>query len=1315
MDRVVSRLTAIAAVTLLAFSLRAQPASETAANSLSPEWVSTFDWRLIGPANMSGRIVDLAVYEANPKIYYVASASGGLLKTVNNGVTFEHQFDHESSVSIGDVAVAATNPDIVWVGTGEQNPRNSVSWGDGVYKSTDGGKTWENMGLRDSFQIGRVLIHPENPDIVLVGALGRLWGPSQERGVYRTTDAGKTWNRTLFIDDKSGIIDMAFDPNDPTIVLAASWERQRDEFDTNDPAKRWGPGSGLYRSEDNGQTWTPVTEGLPTVDKGRMSIEFSGSNPGTVYLLVDTVRIGEGLPNAGYGGLNGTDADAGARLTQIVEEGPAAKAGLKENDVVISIAGERIVRYDDLLSAIRVREAGTVLPVEVVRDGKILEVELTLGENPNPNRKPFERDLGGQRESIQDQQGPDGLETGGLFRSDDHGKTWTRINSINPRPMYFSKVYADPSDDNYLWILGIPLSKSEDNGKTWTRDGTPDIVHVDHHALWIDPNDGEHLLLGNDGGLYVSYDRGKTFDHLNHFAIGQAYHVAVDNRPLYNVYAGYQDNGSWGGPNRTRGGEGPYNSDWFRVGGGDGFVCAIDETDPDQIYAESQEGGMTRLNLRTGERGGIRPRAPRGVQYRFNWKTPYLLSHHNSEIFYAAGNFVFRSLHKGDDIKQISPEITRTRRGSATALDESPLDADLLMVGTDDGALWVTNDGGANWENIIYPFDESAYPEVVEDTSASVGEADNPQRGGPGGFAGRGGPGAPGGPGTPGGPGGRRFDLMARFDANSDGKLQFSEAPERMLENMKVFDEDKDEALSAEELEKWREFQRASGGPGGAPGGERPARGQRAPQPEAQAEGGEARPEEAPAAEAGGASPEETPAAEPVEHPATEPQPESVPAAEAEPEAPAAEPETPVFHPELVGTWEGSMQGRRGGGRPGGPPPFTIYITDVDETTINVQVDTGFLNGMGKATAPTEPGQPFNFSIEGGQGRVDFAAKLEGDALVGSFTAGEGQFTAEWRATRKTEGASAEPAGPKFSELVPGPRRVQSIEWSKFSRERVYVVLDGHYANDDEPYVSVSNDAGKTWASLRANLPKGSTRVLREDLENEDLLYLGTEFGLYVSIDRGKNWTKFHSDLPTVAIHEVAQHATSGEIIVGTHGRSLWALDVTPLRQMTGDAMTANVQLYRPNDVTLWSMTSERGRGASRWFAGENPVREAHVYFSVRRPTDVSIEIRDVSDKVVRQLELPEDAGRPGLHRVDWDLRRDPPAGGARNVRFRRGGWVEPGTYRVVLTAGDVTLSSLLRVDNDPDMGGDVFNVESFTTEFYGEEELEGRPESETD
>ena len=1272
--RISGALTVLVAALGMCGSAGAQ--GEPGKPALDGAWLDNMDWRLIGPANMSGRIIDVEVYEANPKIYYVGSAGGGLIKTVNNGVTFDMLFQHESSMSIGDVAVAADDPDLVWIGTGEHNPRNSVSWGDGVYKSTDGGKTWKNMGLTKTFQIGMVLVHPKNHDTVFVGALGRLWGPNEDRGLYRTTDGGATWEKVLYIDDKTGIIDMAFHPTNPDIMLAAAWERQRDEFDTNDPATRWGPGSGLYRTEDGGTTWTKITAGLPTADMGRMGMDFSGVNPDTVFMLVDSVRIGEGIPNPGFLGMNGESADVGARLTNIVKDGPAEKAGLKEGDIVLRFGDEPVLSYDDLLAAVAVRPAGTAAVAQVVRAGELVDVDVTLGEHPQPNQKPFERDLGGQRESIQDQQGPDGHETGGLFKSVDAGKTWTRINSVNPRPIYFSKFYVDPSDDNRMWILGVPLSKSSDGGKTWTRDGTPDIVHVDHHSMWIDPKDGEHLILGNDGGLYVSYDRGASFEHLNKFVISQLYHVAVDNQALYMVYGGLQDNGSWGGPNRTRGSDGPYNEDWFRIGGGDGFICQVDPQDPAQLYSESQNGGIGSINLRTGARTFVRPRPERGTEYRWNWKTPFMLSHHNGQILYAAGNFVFRSFAKGTDIKRLSPEITRTRRGSATAFDESPVDPDLLMVGSDDGALWVSRDGGGDWENIMYPFDASVYTEEPVDTSADVGEAGQPQSGRPTG----GGPGGPGGGrGGAGAGGAPPFDsFLTRFDADEDGLLQVGELPERMQPYAKMLDADENGAINEDEMTKIREFMAAlpaeerGAGFGGGRGGA--GRGGRGGQPD-------------------------TPAI---------PEPPAAPAVPAAPAAPAAEPPAEAApagpaHP-LNGEWTCQM----GGQQVAGAPPFTMIITKLDDSAFRVEVMATVLNDKTDSAVYDGDKHELSFSVTGPQGKIDFKARLDGDSLVGTLGSADMGFEAPFTGKRELKDTGAKPTGPTLVDMIPGPRRVQSIEWSKFERERVYVVLDGHYSNDDEPYVFVSEDAGKTWKSLRANLPVETTRVLREDNENRDVLYLGTEFGMWISVDRGASWTKFAGEFPNVSVHEIAQHESNGELIVGTHGRGAWAVDVTPLRQMNAAARSADAYLYAPNTFTQWRYTPERGRGANGVFAGDNPSREGSIFYSLGSNTDdLTLEVRDAAGKLVRTLELPANGTRAGLHRVDWDMRRDPPAGSQRQ-RFRRGQLIDAGTYRVVLTAGDAVLARTLEVVNDPAEPGTSFDYDTFVEGFEVEEEEEG-------
>jgi photosystem II stability/assembly factor-like uncharacterized protein/outer membrane murein-binding lipoprotein Lpp len=617
----------------------AEGEAEQAAPKVDPEWVETLQWREIGPAAMGGRIVSLAVVEDDPSTFWVATASGGLLKTTNNGITFEHQFDRESTVSIGDVAVSQSDPNIVWVGTGEQNPRNSVSYGDGVYKSTDGGKSWTNKGLEETFQVGKILIHPEDPDVVYVGALGRLYGPNEERGLFKTTDGGESWEKILYLDENTGIIDAVMHPTEPDTLLVAAYERRRDEFDVGDPAVKFGEKAGLYKTTDGGKTFDRLTEGLPTAKLGRIGLDYFRKDPNTVFAIVESERIGEGpkLPEGkkpALMGIQGEDSQVGAGLTTITPEGPAEKAGLKAGDVVTEIDGKKVETYQALIDVIREKFAGDTVKIKARRGDEDVSVELTFaerGSQGDPSR-PFGATLGGQQENKQDEQGEEGFQTGGVYKSTDGGETWTRVNSLNPRPMYFSKVRVDPNDDRRLYVLGIALYQSKDGGKTFTADAGRG-VHADHHAMWIDPSDGEHIILGCDGGTYITYDRCENWDHLNHLALGQFYHVAVDSRRLYSAYGGLQDNGTWGGPVATRNGEGPANEDWLRIGGGDGFQCQVDPDDPDQIYYTSQYGALQRVNLRTGERGGIRPPRQEGVSYRWNWNTPFRLSGHNPKIY----------------------------------------------------------------------------------------------------------------------------------------------------------------------------------------------------------------------------------------------------------------------------------------------------------------------------------------------------------------------------------------------------------------------------------------------------------------------------------------------------------------------------------------------------------------------------------------------------------------------------------------------------------------------------------------------------------
>ncbi len=693
-----------------------KPAKKQAAKikpTLPEDWADQTTWRSIGPANMSGRITAVTVYEKDPSIWWAASASGGLLKTTNKGRTLEHQFDDQNTVSIGDVQVAQSNPDIVWVGTGENNPRNSTSWGDGVYKSTDGGKTWTNMGLKESFQIGALAIHPENPDVVWVGALGRLWGPNLERGLFKTTDGGKTWKKVLFVDDKTGVIDVQVDPKNPDNLLVATYERKRDGFDGNDPVQRFGEGSGIYKSTDGGESFKRITEGLPSCKMGRIGLDYFESDPNVVVAIIESEKIAQRPETSPFMGLRGENADVGARLTNVTKDGPSDKAGLQEGDIVVAVEGNVVMSYNDFMGEVRKHQAGETIKIVISRDREKVDVEVELGKQPKPSstrssrrrgssRNEFTGTLGGQAANLQGQQGPDEKEYGGIYLSEDGGDTWKRINSLNPRPMYYSNIQIDPVDRNNIYVCGTSLYRSKDGGKKFTGDGGSDGIHVDHHALWIDKQDPRHMILGNDGGLHVTYDRMEHWDHLNHVAIGQFYHVGLDTTMDYKVYGGLQDNGSWGGPSRGLYGSGPVNTDWFSVGGGDGFVTLVDPEDPNQIYFESQNGGMGRIHLETGERGFIRPRPPRGVRYRFNWKTPYLLSPHNSKIHYSAGNHVFRSYNKGDGTTAISPEITNGDKGAGSAISESSVQPGILYVGTTDGAVWMTEDGGANWQPLFY-------------------------------------------------------------------------------------------------------------------------------------------------------------------------------------------------------------------------------------------------------------------------------------------------------------------------------------------------------------------------------------------------------------------------------------------------------------------------------------------------------------------------------------------------------------------------------------------------------------------------------------
>ncbi|MEQ8763316.1 MAG: PDZ domain-containing protein [Planctomycetota bacterium] len=1224
------------------------------------DWIDAFRWRELGPANMSGRIVALAVYEQNPSIYWAATASGGLLKTTNRGITFEHQFDRESVVSIGDVAVFQGDPNIVWVGTGEANPRNSVSYGNGVYKSTDGGETWKHLGLESTFQTGRIALHPTDPNIAYIGALGRLYGPNEDRGLYKTTDGGETWDKILYIDDKTGIIDVKMSPANPDELLVATYERRRDGFDGNDPEVRRAPGSGIYRTTDGGASFARMTEGLPTVNLGRMAFDYYRKDPGVVWAIIESELTGEMPEDAGYCGISLEESVSGPRIRTVVDGSPAADAGLRSGDLVVSVQQKTIESKDDVPPIIGQFAAGAKVAFEITRRGEAQTIEVTLGEPPAARERaqrnrgqqnPFTGQLGGQRENMQDRQGPKGFEHGGIYRSADGGVSWTRVNSLNPRPMYFSHLRVDPNDENHLFVCGISMYRSKDGGKEFTADASRG-VHADQHALWINPNDGAHILLGCDGGVYQTYDRADTWEHLNHVAIGQFYHVAVDQELDYRVYGGLQDNGTWGGPSRLAGGA--RNEDWINIGGGDGFRCAIDPNDPNLIYFESQNGATGRRHLVTGERASVRARPEDGERYRYNWNTPFILSDHNSRIYYNAGNYVFRSLDRGNDLKRISPEITLTDQGSATALSESPRDADVLYVGSDDGAIWGTRNGGYEWTRL--------YPSVdpVEGISGEpAGQPEQPQS--PGGEA------IP----VPAPP----ADVQGEWNGRIDSSLLPPEAASFLLAI-----ELKDGSVRGR-LEMGDAMHAIESGTWNASSGELEL--------QLTSEEGNARL----VATVDGKEMSGSIAFETLEY-------EINFTAEWSKEltGKAPTPQTEKAKGILTGEWDAQLESEL---VPAEQSGFVLTIEADAEGGVKGRSvsdadgsESEIVSGKWDRTAGT-----LEALVQSAIGEATVKATVDGAKMTGVFVIEAAGIEMPFSATR-ISGPEADPAPERDTEqepeeaepetfpldrLIPGPRWVSSTEASRFAEGRVYITLDGHRSDDDAPYVFVSEDYGQTWRSLRGNLPVTSTRAIREDIENENLLYLGTEFGAYASIDRGKSWVSLNTNLPTVAVHDFAQNRPSGDVVAATHGRSLWAFDATVLRQVTPRVLNSEMHLFQPNEVVLWRGGNQRGNsGGTQGFSGSNGSSTAQIFYYLSEPTeDARLVVQDLEGNELSELEMSTEAG---LHRVSWNLRQggnDRQQGGRQRRGRRTAG---PGTYRIVLETENATLRETFEIIADPEI-----------------------------
>lgn len=644
--------------------------SPLSGQSIDSATIAGLRWHNVGPANFMGRVSDVAGIPGPSKTIFVAAAAGGIWKTANNGQTWRPVFDDKRVISMGMLAIAPSDTMQVWAGTGEPNSRNTIEPGAGIYKSSDGGLTWTMMGLEKTQHIGRIVVNPSDPNTVYVAALGAAWKANPERGLFKTTDGGRSWQLVKFISDRAGFVDVALDPRNAATVYAASWERLRTPYSL----KSGGPGSALWKSTDAGATWSEIKGGgFPEGTKGRIAIAVAPSNGDVVYASVEA-------------------------------------AAPEKNGAYV------------------------------------------------PNRAPAGN---------------------GLYRSSDAGRTWTRMNAANTRPFYYSQVRVDPRNADRVYFSSTPLLVSDDGGKTARQ--AAQQVHTDDHALWIDPSDPERWVLGDDGGVAITFDRGGNFVQPQNLPIAQFYEVSYDFAVPYNICGGAQDNGAWCGPSRRRNGavNGAY---WYTISGGDGFYTAQDPTDPNIVYGESQGGSASRVNLKSGERSGFRkptwteqyrkwddsmavirgdPLKPETREQaaalvklraqqrtdsldqalRFNWNSPFFISPHNPAVIYFGGNKVLKSTKRGDELFVISPDLSKRQMakidtsitwtggvtldatgaetyGTVVALAESYIKPGLLLAGTDDGNVWITHNDGANWENLTGRFpglpDNEVYVNRVE-------------------------------------------------------------------------------------------------------------------------------------------------------------------------------------------------------------------------------------------------------------------------------------------------------------------------------------------------------------------------------------------------------------------------------------------------------------------------------------------------------------------------------------------------------------------------------------------------------------------------
>ncbi len=859
-------------------------------DSINPELLKFFEYRALGPARQGARILAVVAHESDPFTFYLAVASGGVWKTVNNGTTFTPVFDDAGRLTFGALAIAPSDPNVLWVGTGDAACGRLTIIGDGVYKSTDAGKTWTHMGLTETRHIGRIAIHPKNPDIVYVAALGLHFSFNEERGLYKTTDGGKTWEKSLFISDKVGVVEVAIDPLDPDTVYANTYDKWRVPWHFEEA----GPETGIYKSTDGGETWKRLAGGLPEGKLGRSGLAIYPKNPNIIYATIDNFNTR-----------------------------PPTEAEIKQ-------AQQR-------------------------------------------NQEAEGRRIGGE-----------------VYRTEDKGESWTKMSPDNVSVgggKWYGQIFVDPNDDKIIYVPSTPLLRSTDGGKTWgpgrSLTNNAPGVHVDHHAVWINPINSKHIILGNDGGLAITYDFGKTWDVFENIPAAQFYAIGVDMDEPYNIYGGTQDTGSVKVPSNGKSGQVTVD-EWASVGGGDGMFNQPDPNNSRWLYNSSQFGSMQRLDQKTGISVRIQPRRGQDEPpLRFNWNSPIHISPHNSRIIYIGSQVLHRSIDRGDSWQEISPDLTTNdpeklkgniEHCDITSISESPVTAGIIWVGTDDGNVQITQDGGAHWTNC------------------------------------------------------------------------------------------------AKNLEK-----------AGA--------------------------------------------------------------------------------------------------------PLDFYVSRV------------------------------------------FA--------------------------------------------------------SNFNEGSAYVVKTGFQRDNFEPLVFKTDNYGASWFSISSNLPQEIIYVIFESQINPALLFVGTDIGVYVTLNGGRTWHSFRNNMPVNPVHDLLIHPRENDLVVGSYGRGIYVTDISPLQEFNNELLDKEAHLFNVEPKIQWSGRYGGGHSGQRQFHAPNEPAGVvfNYYLKNDQSEDVVIRIMDPLGNEIRSI---KGSAKAGLQKAVWDMRGGSEANQAGQTRFRRSPMVAPGEYLIILQIGDSSLTQIAQIRKMP-------------------------------